>query len=149
MRIEQENAPRIAAADRFARNAAVAGRAGKHVVLRWYPVLDLSSRTDRLLFHFHPTRHDSFVDDPHPHPAIPARQRTCKSDRFANVTDARGKAFSAGLVPADLRASWTVLTGTKIKFPIPPKQHGKQTPSFQQSPSGTRTPHCQQAKVIG
>jgi cellulose synthase (UDP-forming) len=58
---------------------------------------------------------------PHPHPAIPARQRTCSFDRFADVSNARGS-VSTGFFPLDLRALWTVPTGTKIKFPIPPKQ---------------------------
>jgi len=71
----------------------LAGLAGKHVVLRWYPILDLSSRADRLLSQFHPARHESIVDAPHPHPAIPARQRICIQDRFADVSNAHGKRF--------------------------------------------------------
>jgi hypothetical protein len=138
MRIEQQNESGIAVpeSNRFAAMDKVfcsRRRAGKRAVLRWYPVLDLSSRTDRLRFHFHPKRHESLADVPHPHPAIPARLRTCKSDRFADVTDARGRAFSIGLVPIEPRALWTVSTGTKIKFPIPPKQHrGKRSFRFTQ-----------------
>ncbi len=103
----------------------IAGPAGKHAVLRWYPVLDLSSRADRLLFQFHPARHESIVDVPHPHPAIPARQRICIFDRFADVSNAHGS-VSTGFFPMDLRALWTVRRGTKIKFPIPPKQRSNE-----------------------
>jgi hypothetical protein len=128
MRIEQQHESGIAVpeSNRFADMDKVfcsRKRAGKRAAPRWYPVLDLSSRTDRLRFHFHPTRHELLADVPHPHPAIPARQRTCKSDRFADVTNARGKAFSIGLAPVEPCALGTVLCGTKIKFPIPPKQH--------------------------
>jgi hypothetical protein len=48
---------------------------GVVAALRWYPELDLSSRTDRLLFSSNLPVTNLLVTFPHPHPAIPSRQQ--------------------------------------------------------------------------
>jgi hypothetical protein len=66
---------------------------GAVAAFRWYPELDLSPRTDRLLFSATPPVTSFFVTFPHPHPVIPSRQQVLFPDRWS-VFNARGKASS-------------------------------------------------------